>query len=87
MDRWRRANANRLAELGFPTEVVDDHNRFLLAVQNAEDWETGWNSGWIVDNDAAPLLSLLTERFEPGEDLVDNLHRRIDPDWRRIPNP
>ncbi|WP_144435567.1 hypothetical protein [Roseovarius atlanticus] len=73
---WRRKNAPRLIQLGIPEIIVSDHHRFLLAVQNGEDFESGWTAYWIDQVSGPSLLALLLEQFDPlGCDLVDKLQR------------
>ncbi|WP_371225904.1 hypothetical protein [Roseovarius sp. 2305UL8-3] len=73
---WRKHNAQRLIELGIPEAIVTDHHRFLLAVQNGEDFDSGWTAYWLNSQTGPKLLSLLVDSFDPiGYDLVDRLQR------------
>ncbi|MFN3208367.1 MAG: hypothetical protein ACE369_05090 [Roseovarius sp.] len=73
---WRRKNAPRLIQLGIPEIIVSDHHRFLLAVQNGDDFESGWRADWIAQKDAHTLQVLLTEKFGGiGWELVRALGR------------
>lgn len=77
LDRWGRRHASARVALGIPTTIVEDHRRFLLAVQNAEDAESGWTSGRVEGACVGALLSLLLEVFaDLGRELIADLQRR-----------
>ena len=74
---WRKQNAPRLIGLGLPEDIVTDHHRFLLAVQNGEDYDSGWTAEWIAQKDIAALHALLSSEFDNiGWELVRFLERR-----------
>lgn len=76
-ERWLKRNASRLKQLGIPDEIVCDHRRFLFAVQEGWDLESGWKAGWIADSDVDDLLELLRKQFSSaGWDLTSELERR-----------
>lgn len=77
--QWLKRNASRLNRLGIPYEVISDHDRFLLAVQEGWDQESGWRAAWIDDEDIDELLNILKEKFDSsGWDLVYVLKRRAE---------
>jgi len=76
--QWRKKNASNLVELGIPETIVEDHHRFILAVQNSDDRELGWSADWVADGNTSTLLDLLSEQFTGvGWDLVGELERRV----------
>ena len=74
---WRLTHRNQLIELGMPEVVVDDHKRFILAVQNGDDFESDWDQSWVRDEHVRQLYALLRERFtDVGWELPQMMERR-----------
>ena len=69
-------NFDALARLGMPSGIVPNYHRFLLAVQNGNDFESGWCSESDISGEATGLLRLLEEQFDDESwDLIENSKR------------
>ena len=76
MSAWRKYNFDALARLGMPSGIVPNYHRFLLAVQNGNDFESGWCSESDMSGEATGLLRLLEEQFDDESwDLIENSKR------------
>lgn len=63
-DEWRRKHISALVGAGLPDAIVSNHRRFLLCVQEGTDFETGWNIGYLSDDEKARLHELLSGQFD-----------------------
>jgi hypothetical protein len=75
---WCRKHRSELLSW-LPDVVVDDPKRVRFVIQEATDFETGWNAEWLTDDQARAFLQFLHVHIANpiGWDLIQILESRV----------